>query len=400
MRLALARPDLISLAAGFVDQESLPVATTLSAFEALWADSSCARAALQYGTNAGYLPLREAVRQRFAAADGPQAASPPMVEQVVLTAGSNQILHLVGEVLLDPGDIVLCSAPTYFVYLGILGGLGARSVGVAIDEQGMIPEALEEELARRQHCGQLSRVKAIYVTSYYENPSTVTMSRARREQIVEIAKRWSRPGQIYVIDDAAYRELRYSGDDVPSLRCFDGEGDTVIVAETFSKSFSPGIRVGWGILPPALLGPVATLKANIDFGSPNLNQHLMATVMEHGLFEPHVAHLRAVYQEKLQAMLRAMDEHLSDIPGTRWQRPSGGLYVWLELPEGMDAGPAGVLMGHALDEGVLYVPGEYCYPAEGEPVRRNRVRLSFGVQNADNIRRGIEALGRAIRRSG
>lgn len=398
MRLALARPELISLAAGFVDQESLPVEETRQAIEAVLADGGRGRAALQYGTNAGYLPLREAVLRRFLAADGPQA-SPPSVEHVILTPGSNQLLHLVGEILLDPGDIVLCAAPTYFVFLGLLDCLGARSVGVAIDEHGMIGEALEEELARRDKAGDLSRVKAIYVTSYYENPSTVTLSLARRAQTVEIAKRWSRHGPIYVIDDAAYRELRYVGDDLPSMRSFDAEGDTVIVAETFSKSFSPGVRVGWGILPPALVGPVCGLKANIDFGSPNLNQHLMSAVLEQGLFEPHVAALRGSYRTKLEAMLRAMDDHLAGIPGVRWQKPHGGLYVWLELPEGMDAGPAGSLIEHALAEGMLYVPGEYCYAAEGQPRRRDRLRLSFGVQTAANIRRGIQALARAIERT-
>jgi 2-aminoadipate transaminase len=202
-----------------------------------------------------------------------------------------------------------------------------------------------------------------------------------------------------VIDDAAYRDLRYAGDDLPSLRSFDAEGDTVIVAETFSKSYSPGVRVGWGILPQALVEPIAGLKANIDFGSPNFNQHLMANVMSQGLFEPHVARLRANYGRKLRTMLSAMDEFLSDIPGARWHAPSGGLYVWLELPDGLDAGPGGALIEHALDEGVLYVPGEYCYPAEGQPIRKDRMRLSFGVQSEANLRRGIEALARAIRRT-
>ncbi|MBI3839617.1 MAG: PLP-dependent aminotransferase family protein [Planctomycetia bacterium] len=400
MRLALARPDLISLAAGFVDQESLPVSETRRAIDTLLADPDRARLALQYGTNAGYLALRETVLARFLAADGQQASPPPSVEQVILTAGSNQLLHLLGEVLLDPGDLVLCAAPSYFVFLGMLQSLAARSVGVAIDEQGMIPAALEEELARRQKAGELGRVKAIYLTSYFDNPSTVTLSLERRAQIIEIANRWSRESKIYVIDDAAYRELRYAGDDLPSLRSFDRAGDTVVVAETFSKSFSPGIRVGWGILPPALVAPISSLKANIDFGSPHLNQRLMAAVLEQGLFEPHVAELRANYRAKLAAMLRAMDDFLAGIPGVCWHTPQGGLYVWLQLPEGMDAGPAGTLMHHALAEGVLYVPGEYCYPAEGEPLRVDRIRLSFGVESAQNIRRGIEALARAIRHAG
>ena len=400
MRLALARPELISLAAGFVDQQTLPVIETQQALAALLAEPDAARAALQYGTNAGYLPLREAVLARYLSVEPDSVAPPPPVENVILTAGSNQLLHLVGEVLFDPGDLVLCAAPSYFVYLGLLAGLGVVSVGVTIDADGMIPQALEEELARRQRAGELERVKAIYLTSYFDNPSTVTLSRKRRAEIVEIAKRWSRHNKIYVIDDAAYRQLRYAGDDVPSMRSFDAEGDTVIVAETFSKSFSPGIRVGWGILPPALVEPICRQKANIDFGSPNFNQHLMAEVLGQGLFEPHVAALRASYREKLNAMLRAMDESLRDLEGVEWRPPEGGLYVWLRLPDAIDSGPGGTLLGHAMDEGVLYVPGEYCYPVQGEPRRRDRIRLSFGVQSAERIRLGIEALARAIRRCG
>lgn len=399
MRLALARPELISLAAGFVDQNSLPVAPTTAAVDALLGDPAAARAALQYGTTAGYPPLREAVLTRFQAADGGLAARRIPLEQVVLTAGSNQLLHLVGEVLFDPGDIVLCAAPTYFVYLGLVAGLGVRSVGIEIDGEGLIPAALEAELRRRDEAGELQRVKAIYVTSYFENPSTVTLSRARRAEIVEIAKRWSTKTKIYVIDDAAYRELRYAGDDLPSLRSFDAEGDTVIVAETFSKSYSPGIRVGWGILPPALVGPVCSQKTNIDFGSPNFNQYLMAKVFERWLFEPHVTGLRATYRDKLTAMLESLEECLAGLPGVSWQRPRGGLYVWLCLPEGLDAGPHGDLMQYALSEGVLYVPGEYCYPAAGVPRRSDRIRLSFGVQSSENIHRGVEALARAIRRA-
>jgi 2-aminoadipate transaminase len=399
MRLALARPELVSLAAGFVDQASLPVEAVDQALVGLWADRKRARAALQYGTNAGYLPLREAVLARLLAADGNRGADRPSVERVILTAGSNQLLHLLAEVLLDPGDIVLCAAPTYFVFLGLLNSVGARAVGVAIDRDGMIPEALEEELARQKEAGQLERVKAIYVTSYYENPSTVSLSLARREQVVELAKRYSIAAPIYVIDDAAYRELRYTGDDLPSLRVFDDDGSTVIVAETFSKSFSPGVRVGWGVLPEELVPAVSSLKASIDFGSPNLNQHLMFEVLERGLFEPHVARLRREYRAKLEAMLAAMREFLGDIPGVRWMEPAGGLYVWLALAEGMEAGPGGKLIEHALDEGVLYVPGEYCYPAEGEACRKDRIRLSFGVQTAADIRRGVEALGRAVRKA-
>lgn len=397
MHLALANPQLVSLAAGFVDQATLPVEATRQAVEAVLSDAATARAALQYGSTPGYAPLRDAVLQRHLLSDGQSAADANLsVEQVVMTAGSNQLLHLLGEALLDPGDIVLCAAPSYFVFLGVLGNLGARSVGVATDGEGMMPEALEDQLRQIASAGELARVKAIYVVSYFDNPASSTLSPARREQIVRIAQRWSTESTIYVIDDAAYRELRYAGPDVPSMRKFDSTGETVIVAETFSKSFSPGVRVGWGILPPALVEPICELKGNIDFGSPNLAQHIMAKVLDRGLFEPHVERLRAGYREKLAAMADSATQFLSPIAGVRWQRPSGGLYVWLELPPQIDAGPNGPLMQTAMDEGVLYVPGEYCFPTGGEPIRKNTIRLSFGVQSPANIRRGIEALARAI----
>jgi 2-aminoadipate transaminase len=172
----------------------------------------------------------------------------------------------------------------------------------------------------------------------------------------------------------------------------------VIHAGSFSKSFSPGIRVGWGILPPALVGPVLAEKGNIDFGSPNLNQILMTAVLQMGLFDEHVGRLRDSYRAKIEAMLRAAEEFLGPIGGIGWVRPQGGLYVWLRLPEGIDTGLTGPLFDRAVAEGVLYVPGEYCYPAEGQPRPRHMLRLSFGVPSCEGIRRGVQALARAIRR--
>lgn len=398
MARALANPQLISLAAGFVDQQSLPADATRQALEALFADGAEARRALQYGTTPGYPPLREALLEMARQNDG-AALERVSVDQLVLTAGSNQLLHLVVESLLDPGDIVLCATPTYLVFLGTLGNIGARSVGVASDEQGLIPEALQETLARIDAQGELHRVKAIYLVPYFDNPGGVTTPLDRREQVFEIVQRWSRGGsRIHVIEDNAYRALRYAGDDVPSMLTFDDEGETVIVAGTFSKSYSPGIRVGWGILPKHLVAPVCNQKGNIDFGSPNFSQHLMAKVLELGLYRPHLETLREAYRVKLAAMLAAADEFLAPIPDVHWHRPDGGLYVWLHVPPHVDTGPDGKLFDAAIEEGVLYVPGQYCFPAEGEPVQRNTIRLSFGVQTPERIRQGISALARAIRR--
>jgi 2-aminoadipate transaminase len=171
----------------------------------------------------------------------------------------------------------------------------------------------------------------------------------------------------------------------------------VIYTHTFSKSFSPGMRVGWGILPPSLVEPICEQKGNLDFGSPHFNQHVMATVLDERLFEPHLERLRSAYRAKRDAMLSALDEHLASLPGVRWARPDGGLYVWLELPADVATGPGGPLFDRALEAGVIYVPGEYCYASEGVPIARNTIRLSFGVQPPERIREGIAALARAVR---
>jgi 2-aminoadipate transaminase len=397
MAKGLAHPEIVSLSAGFADQESLPAETMRQAWEAVWSDGRSARAALQYGTTIGLPALREAILHRFADQEKRTTAElGASSDRIVITAGSNQFLYLVGEVLLDPGDIVLCGAPSYYVYLGMLGYQGARAIGVACDRDGLVPEAVEERLAALAASGQLGRVKMIYVTSYFDNPAGTTLSAPRRAALVDIAQRWSRAGKIYILEDIAYRELRYWGDEVPSIRAMDPGGETVILTGSFSKSFSPGLRVGWGLLPRRLLDPVLSAKGHIDFGSPNLNQALMAAVMERGLYASHLERLRARYREKLEAMLEAADRHLAPLGTVSWERPTGGLYVWLRMPEGLDTGPGKPLFEYAADRGVLYVPGEFAYPAAGPESPKNRLRLSFGAPSCDDIRRGVAALAGAV----
>lgn len=401
MQKALAHPEIVSLAAGFVDRDSLPVESTIEAFQSLWSNPDKARAALQYGTTAGYMPLREAIFDELLASDRTAAAvssvSGLSAEQVVLTAGSNQMLHLVTDTLCDPGDIVLCSAPAYFVYLGVLKNMGIRSYGVTADEYGIVPESLDEALTQLDKAGELPRVKAIYVVSYYDNPRGVNLAIERRQAIVELARKWSRCGKLYVLEDAAYRELRYAGADLPSLHAYDSDPAQVIYTSTFSKSYSPGVRIGWGVLPAELVSPVCEQKGNLDFGSPNLNQYLMAEIIQLGLYRQQADRVRAAYSAKLSAMLAALDIHLGTVDGVEWLQPEGGLYVWLQTPPGIDTGLSGPLFDLAVSEGVLYVPGEYFYPTEGAAVAKNQIRLSFGVQNAERIAEGIAALARAIK---
>lgn len=401
MQQALARPELISLAAGFVDQQTLPVDLTRAALDALLANGAAARAALQYGATAGHPPLREAVLARLIEADRAATpsrvhATPPTVEQAMVTAGSNQFLQLISEILVDPGDIVLTTAPTYFVYLGLLKNLGARAIGVDSDDRGMIPEALDEQFRRLHAAGELGRVRALYLVDYFDNPRGVSLAADRRPAVLEIVRRWSARQRIFILEDAAYRELRYDGADLPSLRSYDDEGDTVIVADTFSKSYSPGIRVGWGILPLDLVRPFTDLKDNVDFGAPNFVQHLMATMLRQGGLPAHVQKLRDRYRRKRDVALTALAQRCRGLPGVSWETPAGGLYVWLTTPPRVSAGPGGKLIDAALRHNVLYVPGEYCFPARGAAVQKNTLRLCFGVLPEDRLAAGVAALGDAI----
>jgi 2-aminoadipate transaminase len=322
----------------------------------------------------------------------------------VVTAGSNQLLYLVSRVLCVPGDIVLCAAPTYFVYLGMLENLGIRAVGIETDAAGLIPDALDAQLRRQQQSGELGRVKALYLNSYFDNPRGVTIPANRRAELLELMRRWSsRAGRrLYVLEDAAYRELRYDGQDVPSIHALDraetsGDDALVVYAGTFSKSFSPGIRLGWGILPRPLITPVLSAKGHLDFGTAQFNQLVMTEVLSSGGFARHVPRLREAYRRKRDALAAALDEHLAAVPGAAWSRPDGGLYLWLTLPPELPAGEAGPLLDRAIAEGILYVPGEHCYPPSGAATAPNTIRLSFGVEDADTLKRGAALLARAIR---
>jgi 2-aminoadipate transaminase len=399
MSQALAHPELISLAAGFVDPMTLPGELVQTALERLLASPEATRTALQYGTTPGVPRLRDLILQRLLSQDGNNSSSESLsIDQVVVTAGSNQLIHLVLESLLDPGDIVLCASPTYLVFLGVVSQLGARAIGVSTDAEGMIPSALQEALEEIDRQGEKDRVKAIYLVPYADNPSGITMPLQRSSEIMEISRQWSsKPLPIQLIADLAYRDLRYSGDNIASIRTLDERGDQVILAGTFSKSFSPGVRVGWGLLPAHLVAPVCDQKGNIDFGSPNFNQYLMLDILEQGLLDSHLQEICGQYQVKLAAMLAASDRWFSDLEGVTWRPPSGGLYVWMEVPERIDTGPQGALFEAASREGVLYVAGGYCYAAEGEPIHRNTMRLSFGVQSPEKIEQGMKALSRALK---
>lgn len=399
MRRALDNPRLISLAAGFVDPLSLPVDPTRRAVDALLSDPERGRKALQYGTTIGDRSLRERlVRRLEQEEDALPGQFDHVVDRTVVTNGSQQLLYLVAEALLDPGDIVLVESPTYFVFMGLIEARGVRVIGVETDDEGLNLDALDATLSALDQAGDLPRVKLIYTVSEHGNPTGLSLAADRRGPLVDLANRWSVRGQqqIYILEDAAYRGLSFTGREPSSVWRHDEEGRCVILARTFSKSYSPGLKTGFGVLPEALVAPILNLKGDHDFGSNNFAQLVLDQALSDGSYDSQVSWLREVYRKKCEILLGALEEHLGGVEGVSWTVPRGGLYIWLTVPEWLDTGKDGPLFSRALESEVLYVPGAYAFPEEPGPVPSNHARLCFGVPDEDQLREGARRLAEAL----
>lgn len=398
MQEALADPALISLAAGFVDQESLPDRATAAAVAAILADPVEGKRALQYGTTSGDVALRAGLLRRLESDERAEpGAFARLLPRVVVTQGSQQLLYLIAEALLDPGDIVIVESPTYFVFLGVLETRGARAVGVPVDEGGLRLDALEATLAEIEARGELDRVKLIYTISEHSNPTGLSLADDRRGPLVALAERWSKRRKIYILEDAAYRGLSYG--DAPEPRSVWGRDlghDTVILARTFSKTYSPGMKTGFGVLPEPLVRPVLDLKGNHDFGSSNFQQMALARLLGDGECDRQLARLKGVYRRKRDAILAALEDQFAGVEGVSWTHPEGGLFVWFSAPEALDLGPHGPVWPRCRERGVLYVPGQYAFAAEPTPPPTNHARLCFGVPDEDDLVEGVKRLAAAL----
>jgi 2-aminoadipate transaminase len=398
MQTALENPGIVSLAAGFVDQRSLPVEILAGAGARLLGDPVAGRSSLQYGTTIGDLRLRNRLIEDLERSEGrPAGFYKEAIPRTLVTTGSAQLIYLVCEALLDPGDIVLVESPTYFVFLGPVETRGARAIRIPIDDGGLRLDELEATLESLQHEGQLERVKLIYTIPEHANPTGISLSADRRRPLVELAERWSKSHRIYVLEDAAYRGLSFGMCEPPTVFSHDVEGRTVILARTFSKTFSPGLKVGYGVVPESLIDPLLHLKGNHDFGSANFNQRLLEEVLSDGSYLRHLAHLAALYEQKCRVFLSALQTSIGGWDSeVRWTHPKGGLFVWMTVPEGLDTGFDGPLFPRCVQEGVIYVPGEHAFADEPAPRPKNHIRLTFGVPSESELVEGARRLGLAL----
>lgn len=401
MGLTLSHPRLISLAAGFTDNESLPVRETREILQEILRRPTHARPVLQYGTTPGDPELRRITGTRLQSLDRiSRTGSAYDPKRILITSGSQQTLYMVTEALCDPGDMVLVEDPTYFVYLGILQSHGIATRGIRLERDGVDLSHLEATLNDLKRRSLLRRVKLLYLVSYFQNPTGATTSLEKKRAAIELLKRFERAAghPIYLLEDAAYRELRFCGSDVSSsLTLREGAG-RVIYAGTYSKPFATGVRVGFGVLPEPLLTTVLRVKGNHDFGTANLLQQIIKRALGSAKYDDHLTALHRRYARKAGVMLRALKEHMPE--EVEWWEPEGGLYFWVKLPKRIPAGPHSKVFNAALRANVLYVPGELCYA--DDPTRRkpgNEMRVSFGGAKLADIPEGIARLGRVLKRA-
>lgn len=328
---------------------------------------------LQYGVSSGILPLREYVAETMT-----REGVPTKVDNVVIMTGSQQTMDLLAKSVLNPGDTVLVESPTYVAALKIFSIYGAKIVPVDADENGILPESLEEKL-------NAGPVKLIYMIPNFQNPTGITLSLERRKKIMEIVKKHS----VIVIEDDPYGKLRYTGEPVPHMKTMDTEGQ-VIYLGTFSKTIAPGLRVAFAVCSEKIAQKLVLAKQNSDMHTPSLNQFIVNEYCRSGMLEPHIVECCALYSKKCSMMLEMLERYFPK--GMSWTRPEGGMFMWSELPQGYSAMQ---LLNYALPVKVAYVPGDSFF-SDGSGT--GTMRLNFANASLESMESGIRLLGEQIQR--
>jgi 2-aminoadipate transaminase len=369
-----SRPEVVSLAGGMAYVNALP----LDAVGAMMGELVATRGAtaLQYGSGQGVPLLRERICDVMAL-EGIRGASP---DDVVVTVGSQQGLDILCRVFLDPGDVILAEGPSYVGALGTFAAAQADVVHLPMDEDGLVPEVLAETLARLAAAGR--RVKFLYTVPNFHNPMGVTLSESRRPRIVELCERHD----VLVLEDNPYGLLGFDGQTLPALRSLSDS--RVIYLGSFSKTFAPGLRVGWVLAPHAVREKLVLASEAQILCPPAFNQLAVAEYLHTQPWLEQIKVFRELYRERCEAMLTALGSLLP--PGCTWTEPRGGFFVWLTLPPGLDAK---VMQPRAVHARVAYVPGIGFY-ADG--AGRRQMRLSFCFPPPERIIEGVRRLAGVI----
>lgn len=366
------RPEVVSLAGGMPFLEGLPMDVVADVTQRLLTERGTV--ALQYGSGQGDEALREHIVEVMA--EEGVVAHP---DDVVVTTGSQQALDLVTRVFVDPGDVVVAEAPSYVGALGVFRAYQADVVHVPMDDDGLVPELLEETLTRLEREGR--RVKMLYTVPNFHNPGGTSLSRERRPRVVEIARRHG----VLVLEDNPYGLLAFDGEVLPTLHSYDSDG--VIYLGSFSKTFAPGYRVGWALAPHAVRERLVLASESAILCPSMASQLSIAAYLGTCDWRGQIKAFREVYRERRDATLGALAEFL---PDATWTRPTGGFYTWVTLPEGLDSQ---AMLPRAVTELVAYVPGTAFY-ADG--TGHEHLRLSYCYPTPERIAEGVRRLATVV----
>ena len=328
--------------------------------------------AFQYGATQGVMPLREAVAERYGVP----------VDRVQITSSSQQGIDVCTRVLVDPGDVILTSSPSYLGALQSFRSYRADIRGVAhIDDIDSFREAYVQVIERALSEGK--RIKFLYMIPDFQNPSGESLTLEERKMLVGLARRYG----FLIVEDSPYRELRYEGEHIPTMYSIDP--DIVIHLGSFSKIFAPGFRLGWAIAHPEILDKIYVCKQSLDLCPPVFDQYVAAEFLRSGSLDSNLSGSIELYKGKRDLLLSLLEKHMP--AGVRWTHPEGGLFLFLTMPEGFDAVK---FYDTALDAGVAYVAGEFFHP---DGSGKNTMRMNFSFMTEEKITEGVQLLARLLR---
>jgi len=366
------QPDVISFAGGLPAPETFPVKQMAGIATDLLEREG--RKALQYSTTEGDPRLRALLAERMRSTRGIEVSA----ENILILSGSQQGLDLTGKLFLDEGDVVVCESPTYLAAISAFKNYSPRFVEVSTDDEGIIIPELEKLLT------QNNKAKFIYVIPDFQNPSGRTWSLERRRAFLEVASRFEIP----VVEDSPYGELCFEGEPIPPLRALDND-NLVVFMSTFSKILSPGVRIGWLTANAALLNQYVLLKQSADLHTSTVGQLLVRGYMDCNDLDVDIAGIRELYRRRRDVMLETMDREFP--PSVRYTRPKGGLFLWVELPEHVNARD---VLEKCIERKVAFVPGGAFFPNGGH---ENTLRLNFSNMQEEQIVEGINRMADVLR---
>jgi 2-aminoadipate transaminase len=369
------RPEVISFGGGLPSPESFPIEELKEiTTEILDTDGP---GSLQYGATEGVPELRKILVERYQ-----KEGLKLELDNLVITTSSQQALDLLGKIFINRGDKVICGLPSYLGGLSAFNTYGADLEGIKFDEQGMRADKLEEKLEELKAKGK--KPKFIYIIPDFQNPAGITMPESRRLEIIALAKKYD----VLIVEDSPYREIRFEGEPQRTIYELDNDGQVILLG-TFSKIFVPGFRIGWVVANEQIIDKMVVAKQSADLCTPTLNQKIAHKYIEKGYFDENLKGIIKQYHEKRDNMLKAFKEYMPE--GVKWTEPEGGLFLFLTLPEHMDAE---VLFKKAIENDVAFVLGSV-FHCDGSG--KNTMRINFSYMSKEKTTEGVKRLAKAIK---